>query len=162
MDLPNAITKNDLLYSLGCIKFWKWLTVRGVDPTRQCTLGCARSLPLQQWRLIRSLGCGGFPGCEHTWATRRSHPLREFPAAFVLDMDPDNFVEGSFGSETQGQGPGGQEIAWPASHDAFDHRVTRATDQPHCLLAGNPAQGVDLLADRRREARQRKIAPPAK
>src|ERR1700756_3555071 len=83
----------------------------------------------------------------------------ELTTQFVLDVNPDDVVEGLFrGGEAERRGPLGVEIARPAIDNAHDERIRLTLDPPRDLVAGHPLQRGDLLADRGRQAGHREVA----
>src|SRR5208282_5148434 len=70
------------------------------------------------------------------------------PAAqLVLDMDANDFVERRLRAEAERARAARIEPARPAGDDARDQRVGFAANARGHLVAGNPAQGGDLLGD---------------
>src|ERR1700730_8018895 len=82
----------------------------------------------------------------------------ELAAKFVLDVDPDDIVEGLFGrGETELQRPLRLEITRPAADDADDERVRLPFDAGGDLVPRHPLQRSDLFADGRGQARHGEI-----
>src|ERR1017187_4266050 len=93
--------------------------------------------------------------------TRRSSG-HELATEFILDVNPDDVVEGLFGSrEAEFQRPLRLEIARPAGDDAHDERIRLAPDARGDLVARHPLQRGDLFADRRRQAGHGEVAARA-
>src|SRR5271168_150785 len=92
----------------------------------------------------------------------REPSVDEFTTKFVLDVNPDDVVEGFFfGGEAKLPRPPGFEIAWPAVDDTHDERIRLAPDPRRHILSCDPFQGRDLLTDGRRQAGHGEIAPRA-
>src|SRR5829696_9758012 len=73
-------------------------------------------------------------------------------------MGADDLVEARLGGEAELLRALGVEIPRPALDDLDHEGVGLAPDARRDLLAGDPAQGLDLLADRDRDARHRDVA----
>ena len=63
-------------------------------------------------------------------------------------MDADDLVERAFGDEAERSRALGLEAVRPAGDDAHDQLVRLAADARRDLVAGDPAQRLDLLGDR--------------
>src|SRR5439155_11364186 len=99
-------------------------------------------------------GCHG--GAPLNYGKRSGH---ELITKFVLDVTPDNVVEGLFGGgEAEFYRPLGFEIARPAIDNAHNERVWLALDPPRYLVSCHPLQGCDFLADGCRKARHGEVA----
>src|SRR6266436_3974984 len=86
----------------------------------------------------------------------------ELTTKFVLDVNPDNVVEGLFGgSESEFYSPLGLEIARPAIDNAHDEWIRLAPDPPRHLVSRHPLQGRDFLAAGRRKAGHGEVAARA-
>ncbi len=73
---------------------------------------------------------------------------------FIVDMRAEDVVEARLRGQPERPGPRGIEIARPSRDDADDRLVRLMPDPRHHLVAGNPPERRDLLADRHRQARQ--------
>src|SRR5216684_2045600 len=86
----------------------------------------------------------------------------ELAAKFVLDVNPDDVIEGLFGrGETELQRPLRLEITRPAADDADNERIRLALDAGGDLVARHPLQRGDLFADGRGQAGHGEIAARA-
>src|SRR6187401_3483536 len=74
--------------------------------------------------------------------------LHERSAAVFVDMHPDDLVERAFGDEAERGRALGLEAVRPAGDDAHDQFVGGRADARRDLVARDPAQRLDLLADR--------------
>src|SRR6185437_7571065 len=84
------------------------------------------------------------------WRASLQH--RRPAAELLVDMDPDDLVEGILGAEAQALGAPRIEGARPAFDDLDDGGIGLAPYEPHRLLAGDPAQRLDLLGYRDRKS----------
>ena len=87
--------------------------------------------------------CGGDQTMKHQMAP---YFTNEPPTVFV-DMNADDLVERAFGNEAQRGRALGLEAVRPAGDDAHDQFVRLAADARRDLVAGDPAQRLDLLGD---------------
>src|SRR3954464_9058544 len=82
---------------------------------------------------------------------------RDAAAELVLDVGPDDLLERGLGREAELAGAPRVEVARPALDDADHERIGLAPDARRDLVARDPAQRLDLLADRDRDARHRDV-----
>src|SRR6478752_4203943 len=84
----------------------------------------------------------------------------ELAAELVLDVNPDDVVEGLFGGgEAELQRAVGHEIARPAADDADDGRIGHALDPRGDGLACDAIERGNLLADGHRHSGHAETAP---
>ena len=98
---------------------------------------------------------------QQSKACNRLHEYRRFSAQLVLNMRPQDVVETRIGDKADGLGPRGVEVSRPSGDNASDGLVGLLADQPDGLFAGDAAQRLYLLRDRRRQARCGDRAPLA-
>src|SRR5580704_17253867 len=79
----------------------------------------------------------------------------------VLLIDADDLVETRFRHEAERRGAVGFESGRPAGDDSCDRLVGLAADETDRAFASRAAKRLNLLADRRRNARQRQVSSGA-
>src|SRR4051794_13477846 len=90
-----------------------------------------------------------------------SSSCRDAAAQFLVNINPDDLVEGGFGLESERLRPPGVEAAGPTLVDPHDGLVRLAADQGDGLLSGQLSERLDLLADGAENPRHREIDPRA-
>src|SRR3954468_21375834 len=84
----------------------------------------------------------------------------ELAAEFVLDVNPDDVVEGLFGGgKAELERTLGDEVARPAADNADDGRIRHPLDPCGDVLAGDAIKRCDLLADGYRQSGHAEAAP---
>src|SRR5581483_4895653 len=111
----------------------------------------AQAHPCRLWR------CRSSAASEASSAS--SHPLRDLAAELVLEVDTDDLLEARFSLEAQRERAPGVEIARPAGNDLLDEGIRLAPDALDHLLAGDLAQGLDLLPHGHGQTRHGEVAP---